>query len=586
MKIPENHAGGDSSFQAGKVPRRNPWYKSLRLQILALMLLCYLIPTVLLGCYLGSVLLESTLEKTEAALSSGAEYAITLCGQNIDQAVELARGATYDGELADVWAQHAAGNMGDAAYLGRSRSYLERKYGRNAQFLFAAYIPVDNAELFMYNRSGQEEALLYQRIAHSQVARVGETLDTKSQFLQVEDQVYLVRNLMNLRMERYGMLVLGIDQEKMLAPLYELADAWDAQVQLRLGQSGDLRVDWDSLTEGLSDFDAQSVSFFIRRSSRDDQLDVRLIVSRERIYGEMIALRRMMTCLLVMLIPILMLIGVFVHRRIIRPITLLSEASRRIEAGELGATVPMHGGDELGDLGVAFSKMSRRIAALIDKTYKEEIALRDAKIQAMQSRINPHFINNALESINWKARMEGSEAISTMVESLSVLLNASMARRNRRMVPVSEEAVVAQAYFYFVKQRFGDHLTVHQHLDSDALDAQVPLLTLQPLLENAVEHGIGPAGGGTIELNVRCGEDRVLVEVVNSGRPMDAEDRARIDAALSGDSQGGTHLGLSNISNRLRLIYNGKAEIRVFQDEKSRTRVRLSIPRSAGKEEA
>lgn len=60
--------------------------------------------------------------------------------------------------------------MGDAAYLGRSRSYLERKYGRNAQFLFAAYIPVDNADLFMYNRSGQEEALLYQRIAHSQVA--------------------------------------------------------------------------------------------------------------------------------------------------------------------------------------------------------------------------------------------------------------------------------------------------------------------------------------------------------------------------------------------------------------------------------
>ena len=78
----------------------------------------------------------------------------------------------------------------------------------------------------------------------------------------------------------------------------------------------------------------------------------------------------------------------------------------------------------------------------------------------------------------------------------------------------------------------------------------------------------------------------MLVEVVNSGRSMDAEDRARIDAALSGDSQGGTHLGLSNISNRLRLIYNGKAEIRVFQDEKGRTRVRLSIPRSAGKEEA
>lgn len=107
--------------------------------------------------------------------------------------------------------------------------------------------------------------------------------------------------------------------------------------------------------------------------------------------------------------------------------------------------MPMNGDDELGDLGRAFSNMSTRIAELIDKTYKEEIALRDARIQAMQSRINPHFINNVLESINWQARMEGSQSISAMVEALSVLLNASMARGDRHMVPLREEYDVAQA---------------------------------------------------------------------------------------------------------------------------------------------
>ena len=575
----------DARAQAAAPAGRKPWYKSLRFQILALMLVCYLTPTMLLGHYLGGVFLKNAREKTEAALTSGAEYALTMCRQNIDQAVDLAKGATYDGELTGVYSQYADGSISDAAYLRQSRGYLERKYSRNDLFTFAGYFPVADEGLFMYTRSGQNEALLYQQDAHDTVAALGETLDTRCEFVQAGEQVYLVRNLMNLRMERYGMLVLGVDMRQLLAPFWALAEEWDAQAQVRLGQSGDLSVDWDGLIPGLGGYDRDSVAYTAQCGGRDYALDVRLIVSRDRLYGEMQALRRMMICLLIMLIPILLVIGWFVHRRIVRPVTLLSEASRRIEAGELGVTVPMHGGDELGDLGVAFSKMSRRIAELIDKTYKEEIALRDARIQAMQSRINPHFINNALESINWKARMEGSEAISTMVESLSVLLNASMARKNRRMVPVSEEAVVAQAYFYFVKQRFGDHLTVHQHVDADALDAQLPLLTIQPLLENAVEHGIGPAGGGVIELDCRRRGDRLLVEVVNSGKPISPEDRARIDASLAGDNQGGTHLGLANISNRLRLIYGGGAEIRVTSDDKGRTVVRLDIPQNTVAEE-
>ena len=135
---------------------------------------------------------------------------------------------------------------------------------------------------------------------------------------------------------------------------------------------------------------------------------------------------------------------------------LLAKASSLIEAGELGVTVPMRGDDELGRLGKAFTSMSLRLEELIKKTYKEEIALRDARIQAMQSRINPHFINNALESINWEARIEGSETISAMVESLSVLLNASMSRNDRRIVTLKEELEVAKAYFYFVGLSYGD----------------------------------------------------------------------------------------------------------------------------------
>jgi len=240
--------------------------------------------------------------------------------------------------------------------------------------------------------------------------------------------------------------------------------------------------------------------------------------------------------------------------------------------------VPMHGDDELGRLGKAFTSMSLRLEELIDRTYKEEIALRDARIQAMQSRINPHFINNALESINWEARIEGSETISAMVESLSVLLNASMSRNDRRIVTLKEELEVARAYFYFVGLSYGDRLTTAMEIDDAALTATVPVLTLQPLIENAVEHGIAPEGGGAIKLCCRRMGPCLRVEVVNSGKDISPEDRMRIDAALRGDSLGGSHIGLSNICTRLHLIYGGRAGIAVESDADGNTHVTLDIP--------
>lgn len=553
--------------------------KSIRFQLLAIMLVCYLAPTLLLGEYMGNVFFSDLREKTETALTSGAEHALTLARQNVERAVTLAKDATYDAELTNVYAGYIGGTMSPAEMLRLSRGYLDRKYSREEIFTFAACFPVTAPEMLIYNRSGYDQAAVYLSGAHERVIALGETLDTRCLFLQEGDEVYLVRNLYNLRMERFGMLVLGVDMEVLMQPLEQLTVLWDAEVDVMLGEAGAVDIDWDALTPGLADSGrAEEIGYTSRTADRDYVFNMHMTVFKERVYGEMEAFRRMMAGLFFLLVPIMMLIMGYVNRRIVRPIALLSEASRRIEAGELGVTVPMHGADELGDLGRAFSNMSTRIANLIDKTYKEEIALRDARIQAMQSRINPHFINNALESINWQARMEGSEGISAMVDSLSVLLNASMARGNRRMVPLSEEEEAVKAYLYFISLRFGERLTVTTHFDEEMMHAVVPLLTLQPLLENAVEHGLAPAGGGEIAVSCVAREEMLMMEVVNGGKPLTDEDRRRIDTALEGDSEGGNHLGLANIASRLRLIYGGRAGIEVTQDECMRTVVRLHIP--------
>ena len=245
-----------------------------------------------------------------------------------------------------------------------------------------------------------------------------------------------------------------------------------------------------------------------------------------------------------LLIPIFILLARFVHKRIGKPVKLLSDAAHQIEEGRFGVTVPLRGGDELGDLGVSFSKMSVRLKELIDRTYKEEIELKNAQILALQSRINPHFINNALEDINWQARMDGSETASAMVTSLSVLLNATMDRKDQRLVTLREELEVADAYIFFVQQRFGSDLEFVREVEEAAQSAILPLLSIQPLLENAVEHGIAPAGGGRILLRARKAGDCLRVEIINGGQGIRPEDREKIDIALRGENAG-PHLGRS-----------------------------------------
>ena len=562
------------------LPKLRFYIKSLRFRILLIVLLCWLLPVLALGGYMGGVFFGALEEKTEAALASSAEHAQTLTLQIIRRAITLAKDVTYDGELATAYAGFDAQKLSYHDFYRISRNYLERKYGRESLFTFAAYFPINRPDAFMYTVAGYQSALGFQQNCQLLALDMGLTIDTRCTFAGWGGNLYLVRNLYNLRMERYGMLVLGMNLQELFAPLYSAGAKWDSGFDISLGGYEsflDGAVDWQSVPLGLSE-QKENLIYVQGYTEWDYALHTRVQVNKKSVYAQMTQFRQLLLVLVLAIVPIGIVIMWFVHRRIAKPIFLLSKASRRMADGELGVTVPMHGKDELGQLGVAFSSMSTQIRHLVDTAYKEEIALRDARIEAMQSRINPHFLNNALEMINWQARMDGNEAISAMVEALSVLLNASLDRGDHRMVPLSQELSIADAYFYFVKLRFGERLTIFKDVNPALLDCLLPRMVIQTLLENAVEHGIAPAGGGRIRLNVFADTSWLHVEVQNNGRQLTREDREKIAALLDEDGPGEGHVGIRNVSRRLRLIYNGRAGLRIAQDSHGDTVATILIP--------
>ena len=121
-------------------------------------------------------------------------------------------------------------------------------------------------------------------------------------------------------------------------------------------------------------------------------------------------------------------------------------------------------------------------------------------MKALQSQINPHFLNNTLEIINWEARMAGDDRVSAMIEALSTMMGAVLDRDGRNQIPLKEELSYVDAYLFIINERLGGGLQVEREIEEEAAKIPVPRLILQPIVENAVEHDITPNRGGKLTL--------------------------------------------------------------------------------------
>ena len=205
------------------------------------------------------------------------------------------------------------------------------------------------------------------------------------------------------------------------------------------------------------------------------------------------------------------------------------------------------------------SHMSLQLKNQFERIYLEEVALRDAKIMALQSQINPHFLNNTLEIINWEARLNGNNKVSGMIEALSTMLEETMNRKEAQFHSVAEELAYADAYLYIISQRFGAKFSCTKQIDERLMSLQVPRLIIQPIVENAVEHGMDITEQGKLELRLFERADGYLcIEVEDNGH-LTKEDRKRIDRILSQDielsKEKRVSLGIRNVDQRLKMIY-------------------------------
>ncbi|AEE96269.1 sensor histidine kinase [Mahella australiensis] len=280
-----------------------------------------------------------------------------------------------------------------------------------------------------------------------------------------------------------------------------------------------------------------------------------------------------MTLLIVIIInAVLIILGLlFISLYITQPITKLAHSMSNIKDGHFEEVNVITGNDEIGMLKDVYNKMIIEIQNLIGDIINEQKMKRNLELEVMQAQIKPHFLFNSFDAINSLILMDDTENASKIVRALGKFYKSFLMSGDEE-ITIKEELDMIDNYLTIQNIRFEDKFDVIKNIDEQTLDYKIPKLILQPLVENAINHGIRPKRGkGLLTIEAKLEGDHVILAVEDNGKGMsDAKIRDIAEGKFSG-------VGLKSTIERLRLHYNADNIVKIYSKPGKGTRIEITI---------
>ena len=255
---------------------------------------------------------------------------------------------------------------------------------------------------------------------------------------------------------------------------------------------------------------------------------------------------------------------------------------RNVQKGDLSVVIPECGNDEMGELGTQINKMLERIKQLMNDNLNREMLAKNSEIRALQNQINAHFIYNVLESIKMMAEIDEEYAISDAVTSLGKLLRYSMKWVSGNVL-VEQELEYIENYMALINLRFDYEIYLSLNIPELILKQEIPKMSLQPIVENAICHGIEQMAEDTnIYIKGLLEGDDCVIEITDAGKGMTEDEVKRLKQKIAGeiDSNGGSGngIGLKNVQDRIHIAFGEKYGIEIASMIGCYTKIRVRIP--------
>ena len=268
--------------------------------------------------------------------------------------------------------------------------------------------------------------------------------------------------------------------------------------------------------------------------------------------------------------------SIVISRALSRPLKGLSRAMRQFEKNADTFTyAPVGGAREVQELSESFGHMVVKIQHLMETVRREEINLRKTELKALQAQINPHFLYNTLDSIAWMCEQGRNDEAVQMVNALAQLFRISISR-GHELIPIRSELRHAESYLKIQKHRYKNQFSYRFDVDESCLDFLCNKITLQPIIENAIYHGInGLVDEGEIVITLRAEGQDVVFTVADNGVGMEEE---QIQAILRKERSDHTGIGIKNVNDRLKIYFGEGYGITIDSEPDVGTTVTIRMP--------
>jgi len=275
------------------------------------------------------------------------------------------------------------------------------------------------------------------------------------------------------------------------------------------------------------------------------------------------------------------LLTLLLNRLFNRPIAKIQEKVKAIAHSDFSSDPSIEWDDELGDIGKGVNDLALRIDSLLERRIADEKKKQDLEYRMLQSQINPHFLYNTLNSIKWMATLQQATGIAEMTTSLSRLMK-NVSKADEPIISLEAELALLDDYFVIQKYRYGGTLILQTAIDAKFLSLGIPRFTLQPLVENAIFHGIEPKGGaGTVLLQAYEENDQAITLIIkDDGVGMDEKTIEEVFSTSSSPAKGMfREIGIRNVAKRIEYTYGPEYGLSIESEVGSYTKAIIRLPK-------
>jgi two-component system sensor histidine kinase YesM len=272
------------------------------------------------------------------------------------------------------------------------------------------------------------------------------------------------------------------------------------------------------------------------------------------------------------------LLSILVSRGITRPIRFLSGAMENFGQGNFDINCQVDSEDEIGRLSHTFNQMVMDMNSLVNTVYEQKVMKQEAQMKSLQMQINPHFLYNTLDTINWMARIRHVDEIGDMVAALSNMMRYSLEKKS--FVRLGEEVKSLKDYIAIQNYRYRDKMVAEIEIDESLMSLYIPRLLIQPILENAIVHGIEEKlDKGHILVAARRENEDLYIQIMDDGVGMTEETMSHIlREDYSMKKSGHTSIGVVNVNRRIQMIYGKDYGLLVQSVLGAGTKITIHIP--------